>query len=512
MTSHAHTVAFTGLDARPVDVQCQLSPGLPAFAIVGLADKAVAESKERVRAALNAMGLAMPAKRIAVNLSPADLPKEGSHYDLPIALALLAAMEAIPPDEASRRVAMGELSLDGTLTPVSGALPGAVAAASQERGFICASGNGAEAALVGAAEIVAAPTLLALVNHMNGRQVLAAPSPAEASAWADGRDFRDVRGQETAKRAMEIAAAGGHNLLMIGPPGAGKSMLAARLPGVLPPLSAAEALEVSMIHSVAGLIEEGKISRQRPYRDPHHSASMAAMVGGGRVAKPGEVSLAHRGVLFLDELPEFARPVLEALRQPLETGEAIVSRVNAHARYPARMQLIAAMNPCRCGHGGEPGAPCPRSPKCAAEYQSRISGPLLDRIDLQIEMPAVSVRDLSAPPAKEGSAEIADRVAAARRLQTARFEALAQTQEGQLRATPRTNAEADGPLLDAAAAASPEALGALVDIAEKLGLTARGYRRTLRVARTIADLEGADAVERAHVAEAASYRRVGMPS
>ncbi|MEL6977800.1 MAG: YifB family Mg chelatase-like AAA ATPase [Pseudomonadota bacterium] len=504
MTARAYTVAFIGLDAKLVDVQCQLSPGLPAFAIVGLPDKAVAESKERVRAALNAIGLALPAKRIAINLSPADLPKEGGHYDLPIALALLAAMEAIPAEEAAARVAMGELSLDGALVGVAGALPGAVAAASQARGFACAAANGAEAALVGAAEILAAPSLLALINHLNGRQSLSAPHPAPPEDDPAAPDFKDVRGQETAKRALEVAAAGGHNLLMIGPPGSGKSMLAARLPGVLPPLSPEEALDVSMIHSVAGLIEEGRISRRRPFRSPHHSASQAAMVGGGRSAKPGEVSLAHRGVLFLDELPEFSRPVLESLRQPLETGEAIVARVNAHARYPAAVQLIAAMNPCRCGYLGDPAQACSRAPGCGVDYQNRLSGPLLDRIDLQVETPAVSIADLSAPPAAEGSAEIAARVAAARERQAARYASAAPS------SGVRVNAEADGPVLDAAAEMTPDAAALLGTIAEALRLTARGYRRTLRVARTIADLADIARVEREHVAEAASYRRPAL--
>ena len=501
MVAHAWSVAFQGLDARPVDVQCHLSAGLPAFNIVGLADKAVAESKERVRAALNSMGLALPAKRITVNLAPADMPKEGSHYDLPIALALLAAMEAIPSDESARAVAMGELSLDGALNPIAGALPGALHAAEEDRAFICPSACGPEAALVGAVEVLAPDSLLTLINHLNGRQALVPPFPAEAEAGAVAPDLRDVKGQETAKRALEVAAAGGHNLLMIGPPGAGKSMLAARLPGILPPLSAREALEVSMIRSLAGLIEHGRISRDRPYRSPHHSASMAAMVGGGRIAKPGEVSLAHRGVLFLDELPEFARPVLESLRQPLETGEAIVARVNAHARYPARVQLVAAMNPCRCGYLSDPSQACSRAPNCGLEYQARLSGPLLDRIDLQIEMPAVAAADLALPPPTEGTAEAAARVAAARKRQAERYEQIAGEQG------PRLNAEADGETLDRAAEADGDALDLLREAAEKLKLTARGYRRILRVARTIADLAGAETVGRAHIAEAASYRR-----
>ncbi len=500
MVARAHTVAFQGLEARRVDVQCALSSGLPAFSIVGLADKAVAESKERVRAALNAIGLALPGKRITVNLAPADLPKEGAHYDLPIALSLLAAMEAIPAEEAERCLAMGELSLDGGLNAISGALPGALAAAEDDRSFACPEACGAEAALVGAAEVLAAADLLALVNHFNGRQALAPPAPADAPADETGLDLRDVKGQETAKRALEIAAAGGHNLLMIGPPGAGKSMLAARLPGLQPPLSPAEALEVSQIHSIAGLLEGGRISRRRPYRAPHHSASMAAMVGGGRSARPGEASLAHRGVLFLDELPEFARPVLEALRQPLETGEAVVARVNAHARYPARSQLIAAMNPCRCGYLADPAMACSRAPQCGLDYQARLSGPLLDRIDLQLELPAVSPADLALPPSAEGSAAVAARVAGARRRQEARAG----------RDGVATNAELDGDALDAAARPTDAAGELRGRLAEKLRLSARGYRRLLRVGRTIADLAGADRVDAPHLAEAASFRRAPL--
>ncbi len=500
MVAHAYTVAFSGLEARLVDVQCQLSSGLPAFTVVGLPDKAVVESRERVRAALNAIGLALPAKKITVNLSPADLPKEGAHYDLPIALALLAAMEAIPFDEPARHVAMGELSLDGALIGVPGALPAALAASETDRGFVCAEANGPEAALVAIGEIVAGSSLLALANHFNGRGALARPAPRAPETEGRAPDLREIRGQEAAKRALEIAAAGGHNMLMIGPPGAGKSMLAARAPGVLPPLSPAEALEVGMIHSIADLMRDGAAPRRRPYRAPHHSASMAAMVGGGRSAKPGEVSLAHRGVLFLDELPEFSRPVLEALRQPLETGEAIVARVNAHARYPARVQLVAAMNPCRCGYLADPAQACSRAPKCGLDYQARLSGPLLDRIDIQIEMAAATPAEMRLPPAAEGTAEVAARVRAARARQKARFEAIGREELS-------LNAEADGETLDAIAAAEEDALDLLELAAEKMRLTARGYRRILRVARTIADLAASDPIRRVHVAEAARLRR-----
>ena len=502
MTARTYTVAFQGVEPREVDVQCQLSSGLPAFHIVGLPDKAVAESRERVRASLNAIGLALPPKRITINLAPADLPKEGAHFDLPIALALMAAMEVIPASETLRYTAMGELSLDGMLTAVAGALPAALAAAEADRGFICPAACGPEAALVGAVEVLAPGDLIQLMNHFSGRAALGAPQPAAPLSADALPDLADVKGQARARRAMEVAAAGGHNMLMIGPPGAGKSMLAARLPGILPPLEPREALEVSMIHSVAGLIEGGRISHARPYRAPHHSASMAAMVGGGRRAAPGEVSLAHHGVLFMDELPEFARPVLESLRQPLESGETIVARANAHVRYPSRVQLIAAMNPCRCGHLADPALACSRAPTCGLDYQARLSGPLIDRIDIQIETPAVSPADLSRAPPGEASAPVAARVAAARARQRARY--------ADLRAAIATNAEADGELL--ALVAEPEAAGReLLDrAAEKLRLTARGYHRVMRLARTIADLDGAETVARAHVAEAVSYRRAPL--
>ena len=477
-----------------------MSSGLPAFNLVGLPDKAVSEAKERVRAALNSIGLALPAKRITVNLAPADLPKVGSHYDLPIALALLGAMEVIPSDEPSHHVSLGELSLDGTLNPVLGSMPAALMAAEADRGLICPAACGAEASWVGAVEVLAPATLLALVNHLNGRETLSQPTAGEAGPGTDLPDLRDVKGQETARRALEVAAAGGHNMLMIGPPGAGKSMLAARLPGILPPLTAEEALETSLIHSLAGLIENGRVSMSRPYRAPHHSASMPAMVGGGKNAAPGEVSLAHNGVLFLDELPEFQRPVLEALRQPIESGETVVARANAHARYPSRVQLVAAMNPCKCGHLGDPAMACSRAPNCGLDYQARISGPMLDRIDVQIELPAVSAADLSLPPPSEGSAEVAARIASVRVRQADRYEALGARGV-------RLNAHADGDVLAQVTPMGDSARALLMKASESLRLSARGYHRVLRLARTIADLDGIDTLGDRHIAEAVSYRR-----
>ncbi|MBP2229863.1 magnesium chelatase family protein [Azospirillum agricola] len=505
VVARVNTVAFQGIEVLGIDVQVQMSGGIVAFTVVGLPDKAVGESRERVRASLHALGLALPAKRITVNLAPADVLKEGSHFDLPIALALLTVMGVLPDVEMARYVALGELALDGALSPVAGVLPAAIDALARDRGLICPEPCGGEAAWAGPGlDVLAPPTLLALINHFKGSQVLTPPRPRVQEAEALAPDLRDVKGNETAKRALEVAAAGSHNLLMIGPPGSGKSMLAARLPGLLPPLDPAEALEVSMIHSVGGLLEGGKLLRQRPYRAPHQSASLPALVGGGSRAKPGEISLAHQGVLFLDELPEFPRPLLEALRQPLETGKAVVSRANHHVTYPARVQLVAAMNPCRCGHLDDASLACARAPKCAADYQSKISGPLFDRIDLHIDVPAVSPADLSLPPPAEGSAEVAARVAVARAIQAERYAALAPAG----RAPPRTNAEADGELLERVA--GPDAAGRtlLTEAAERLKLSARGYHRVMRVARTLADLDGVDGVRRRHVAEGLSYRRI----
>lgn len=505
MVAHCRTVAFQGIDVMPVDVQVQLANGLPAFSVVGLADKAVAESRERVRGALGAIGLALPPKRITVNLAPADLPKEGSHYDLPIALALLAAMNVLPADALDGYLALGELGLDGAVGAVTGILPAALAAHAEDRGVICPHGQGGEAAWAGdATRVLAPPSLLALINHFKGTQVLIPPVARVAEDSHAVPDLRDIKGQESAKRALEIAAAGAHNLLFLGPPGAGKSMLAQRLPGILPPLDSAEILEVSMIASLAGQIADGRLTRRRPYRAPHHSASMAALIGGGLRARPGEVSLAHLGVLFLDELPEFSRQTLDSLRQPLETGQAVVARANAHVTYPARVQLVAAMNPCRCGHLDDPALACARAPKCAGEYQARLSGPLLDRIDLSLDVPAVAVADLTAPSLGDDSATVAARVATARDIQRERYTALAKP--GSTRA--RTNAEADGELLEQVAAPDLPGRDLLAKAAEAMHLTARGYHRVLRVARTLADLEGATGVKRSHVAEALSYRRL----
>jgi magnesium chelatase family protein len=502
MVQRVSTVAFEGIEARAVDVQVQVAPGLPAFNIVGLPDKAVSEAKERVRAALVASGLALPARRITINLAPADLPKEGSHYDLPIALGLMAAIGAIPHDALAGFTVLGELGLDGSIAPVAGALPAAIGANSRGEGLICPAACGPEAAWASPEmELVAAASLIQLANHFKGTQVLSRPKPGIREIAVPLLDLSDIKGQESGKRALEVAAAGGHNLLMIGPPGSGKSMLAARLPTILPTLTPAELLEVSMIASVAGEIADGALTNRRPFRAPHHSASMPALVGGGLRARPGEVSLSHHGVLFLDELPEFQAQALDALRQPLETGEVAIARANHRVTYPARFMLVAAMNPCRCGRANDAGFACRRGPntRCAAEYQTRISGPLLDRIDLNIEVPAVTAADLILPPPAEGSKEVAARVAQARAIQGERYAALGLAGVG-------SNAAAPAAVLEEVARPDNAGLALLRDAADAMRLSARGYHRVLRVARTLADLDGADKVGRLHLAEALSYR------
>ena len=510
------TVAFSGIEAKPVDVQVQISGGRHSFAVVGLPDKAVGESRERVRGALHAIGLGLPFRHITCNLAPADLPKEGSHFDLSIALALMMAMGAVSPDMLDSYCVIGELGLDGSILHVPGALPAAIGANALGKGLICPQTAGPEAAW--ASEdfpVLAAPHILGLVNHFKGTQLLPRPVPEMRDETGPIPDLADVRGQESARRALEVAAAGGHNLLMIGPPGSGKTMLASRLPSILPPLSPEEMLEVSQIASIAGELAGGRIGLRRPFRAPHHSASMAALIGGGLRARPGEVSLAHHGVLFLDELPEFHPAVLDSLRQPLEGGETVIARANHRVTYPSRFQLVAAMNPCRCGHASEAGRACRRGPACRDQYQARVSGPLLDRIDLQIEVPAVSTADLSLPTAGESSAAVRARVVAARMRQQQRLIEFGFTAGGGTTGTasrkgPRTNAEASGVLLEKIAEPDAAGLSLLREAAATLGLSARGYHRALRVARTLADLDGIDTVGRVHVAEALSYRGEAM--
>jgi magnesium chelatase family protein len=488
--ARVRTFAFSGIEAIPVEVQVQISPGIPAFLIVGLPDKAVGEARERVRAAFSAMGLSLPPRRILINLAPADLLKEGSHFDLPLALGVLAAMDIVPRAEIGGYAALGELHLDGTLHPVAGVLPAAIGASAQDLGLICPGAQGGEAAWAGRLEVLAAPDLITLINHFKGSQVLSPPEPAGVADATRGPELADVKGMETAKRALEIAAAGGHNLLLIGPPGAGKSMLSARLPGLLPDLTPAQALEVSMIHSVAGLLDGGRLVMRPPYREPHHSASQAALTGGGQRARPGEVSLAHRGVLFLDELPEFPKQALEALRQPMESGRTTVARASAHVTYPARFQLVAAMNPCRCGYFGDGARECGRAPRCGEDYQNRISGPVLDRIDLVVEVQPASAAELARAPVGERTEAVAARVTRARSLQTAR------SGDG------LTNAEAD----PASIRLTREAQTLAEQAVDKLRLSPRGYTRVLRVSRTMADLACAAEVGRTHVAEALAFR------
>jgi magnesium chelatase family protein len=500
MVSRVSTVAFEGIEAVPVDVQVMIAPGKMNIHIVGLPDKAVAESRERVQAALHASGLSLPAKKVTVNLAPADLPKEGSHYDLPIALGLMAALGAIPGDAIAGYVVLGELSLDGTIAAVAGALPAAIGANAIGKGLICPHASGPEAAWAGSdIDILAPRSLIAIANHFRGTQVLSRPEATIRRAAGNLPDLADIKGQESARRALEVAAAGGHNLLMSGPPGSGKSMLAQRLPSILPPLGPRELLEASMIASIAGELAGGKLTDRRPFRSPHHSASMAAMVGGGLRVKPGEASLAHNGVLFLDELPEFTPQVLDALRQPLESGECIIARANHRVSYPSRIQLVAAMNPCRCGMAGTPGYRCLRGPRCQSDYQARISGPLLDRIDLRVDVPAVSAADLITPGACETSAAVAARVASARDIQHRRFEALGL-------GSGVTNAHCSAAVIEKIAQTDAGGQALMRDASDKLGFSARAYHRVLRVARTLADLDGVETVGRIHLAEAISYR------
>jgi magnesium chelatase family protein len=506
MVSKVYSTAFEGIEAKPVLVEAQITSGLPAFNIVGLADKAVAESRERIRASLQSIGLSLPAKRITVNLAPADLQKEGSHYDLPIALAILGLMGAVDPLQIENYIVMGEIGLDARISKVHGILSAAITAVAINKGIICPQACALEARWAGDLEILAPQNLLQLIHHFKGTQVILPPSdvsPEEIVIARAMKDLSDVKGQVQAKRALEIAAAGGHNLLMIGPPGSGKSMIASRLPSILPELSPLEALQVSTIHSICGLLPKAGIMRDRPYRDPHHSASLPALVGGGSKAKPGEISLAHHGVLFLDELPEFSRQALEALRQPLETGQIVISRVNAHVTYPAQIQLIGAMNPCRCGYFGDPDRQCSKAPNCAIDYQAKLSGPLMDRFDMILYVQPVKEEEITQSADGEKSELIAKRVQAARIIQLERFKDCFEDPT-----IPSLNTSAEGNLLDRVMKMEDDAKLLSSKALNHFKLSARGYHRMLRVSRTIADLENCENTKRHHVAEALNYRRM----
>ena len=498
MLAKIKTIAFQGIETLPIEAEVHIANGLPAFTIVGLPDKAVGESRERVRAALNAMGLALPPKRITVNLAPADVNKEGSHFDLPIALGLLVAMKIIPEDALLGYYALGEMGLDGGLRSVSGVLPAAMYSATNDNGLICPYACRDEAAWSGSDNILSPQNLLQLINHLKGTQVLEQdikPTVKTCQTSIYTKDMRDIKGQETAKRALEIAAAGRHNMLMSGQPGSGKSMLAERLPTILPQLDAREALDVSMVHSLAGTLPESGIVRFRPFRNPHHSASLPALVGGGSRAKPGEISLAHKGVLFLDELPEFNRATLESLRQPMETKTAVIARVHSRAVYPADFQLVAAMNPCRCGYYGSTQQECRCNPTSISQYQGKISGPFMDRMDIFVDVPPVTILDLRNGESGENSESIRHRVEYAHLIQYKR------NGDGRL------NMDLNTEEIEKFCSLNQEAATFFDTAIEKLQLSARGYYRVLKVARTIADLDGgSEQISKKHIAEALSYR------
>ncbi|MFK7974118.1 MAG: YifB family Mg chelatase-like AAA ATPase [Rickettsiaceae bacterium] len=504
MITRISSLAFNGIGITDVDVQIQIEPGIPKFTIVGLADKTIAESKERVRAALSSTGIKLPAQKILINLAPADLIKEGSHFDLAISVGILAHLTSLPVEEISNYLVLGELSLDGSILPVNGVLPVAMGAINREKGVICSKQNGSEAAWSGNSNILALNNLLELINHFKGTQILSQPKTGNFHSDIQYPDLKDIKGQRIAKRALEITAAGGHNMLMFGPPGSGKSMLASRLPGIMPELSPEEVLECSTISSIAGKLADGSLTSQRPFRAPHHTCTSAAMVGGGmgRKVQPGEISLAHNGVLFLDELPEFASGVIEALRQPLETKEVLISRSGANIKYPANFQLIAAMNPCKCGYLSDPQKACNKAPSCASNYQAKISGPIIDRFDLHIEVgdleEGYAYDKILSESEEESSQMVAERVKRAIEIQVKRYEGY----------NIKLNSNLEGQLLIDYAMPVEEGLNILNAAAKKFRLSMRAYNRILKIARTIADLEGARLVQKMHVAEALSYRKM----
>jgi magnesium chelatase family protein len=496
MVAKVKTCVFSGIEPIDVVVEVNIVGGFVAFNIVGLPDKAVNESRERVRNAILSLNLALPASRITVNLTPADIEKEGSFLDLPIALALLMEMDIVPRDALDEFIVFGELSLDGKINRVNGILPAAMRAIDIGLGIVCPFENGPEALWVGEnLQILAPNNLLALINHLKGIQILNRPKFKKGITKPEYPDLNEVIGQEQAKRVLEIAASGGHNLLFVGPPGTGKSMLAKRLPGILPDLSLEEILEVNMINSIAGLLKNGELITHRSYCDPHHSLSMPAMVGGGTKPKPGQVSLAHCGVLFLDELPEFQRIVLDSLRQPMENGIVTIARAHSSVSFPASFQFVGAMNPCRCGHLMDNEKKCNRAPICAREYQAKISGPLLDRIDLLVDVPKIDIFDKN-KKAGETSEEIKKRVVKARELQLKRY------------GNPKIiNANLTTALFNEHIKIDSECETIMQKAMTTYNMSLRSYSKILKVARTIADLEAKENIEKHHLLEALRYKR-----